>query len=58
MSLRQFIEALEDSGEVITIAYHSRENGSITCKEKIVFALDELPAASKKRKVNKARCRT
>ena len=53
---KDFIVALEDAGELLTIMGHTRTKDSdeLKCDEKIVFVMDPLKSGAKKRKISKA----
>ena len=56
ITIKDFIEALEDQGEIITFQAHKiQKDGerSIAPDEKIAFILDDVSTGNKKRKVSK-----
>lgn len=54
MSLKSFLVALEDAGELVTIMGHTKTEDELMCNEKIVFIMDPLKSGTKKRKLSKA----
>ena len=55
MPLKQFFEAMEDAGEIVTLMSHTKTDDGFQCAAKSVFLLDDLVGpTNKKRKVNKA----
>ena len=55
-TLKEFLVALEDAGELVTIMGHTKtgESDQLKCDEKIVFVMDQLKTGAKKRKISKA----
>ena len=55
MTLKSFLEAMEDAGEIISFLGHVKEGCNLECNEQLVFVMDDTNKGSKKRKVSKAR---
>ncbi|CAE7775676.1 unnamed protein product [Symbiodinium sp. CCMP2592] len=57
MTMKDFLVALEDAGELVTIMGHTKkgDGDELKCDDKIVFVMDSLKSGAKKRKISKAR---
>ena len=53
MTIKAFLEEMEDAGEIITFMGHTKEGESMKCNDNLVFLMDEIKS-SKRRKISKA----
>ncbi|CAE7444482.1 unnamed protein product [Symbiodinium sp. CCMP2456] len=55
VSLKEFLVAMEDKGEIVSFMGHTKDNEQLQVNENIVFIMDEVKSSpTKKRRVSKA----
>ena len=55
VSLKEFLVAMEDKGEIVTFMGHTKDGDQLKVNENIVFIMDEVKSSpAKKRRVSKA----
>ncbi|CAE7240032.1 unnamed protein product [Symbiodinium sp. CCMP2592] len=56
VSLKEFLVAMEDKGEIVSFMGHTKENDQLKVNEKIIFVMDEMKSSpAKKRRISKVR---
>ncbi|OLQ08636.1 hypothetical protein AK812_SmicGene7853 [Symbiodinium microadriaticum] len=56
VSLKEFMVAMEDQGEIVSFMGHDKENETLKVNDKIVFVMDDVKGSpTKKRRISKVR---